>query len=86
MTTLYLRLPVLLMLQSTSIRKRYPFATGYATAIDNCAGTITISYDDNRAGLNLCNATGVISRTWTATDVSNNNRTCVQTISVQDVI
>ncbi|MBK7172623.1 MAG: DUF5011 domain-containing protein [Bacteroidales bacterium] len=62
-----------------------PFATGYATATDNCAGSVTITYDDNRNGLNLCNATGVILRTWKATDAAGNIATCVQTITVQDV-
>ncbi|MBK7172621.1 MAG: HYR domain-containing protein [Bacteroidales bacterium] len=62
-----------------------PFATGYATATDNCAGSVTITYTDNRDALNLCNATGVISRTWKATDAAGNIATCVQTITVQDI-
>ncbi|MBK7094708.1 MAG: HYR domain-containing protein [Saprospiraceae bacterium] len=61
-----------------------PFATGYATATDNCNGTITITYTDNRSALNLCNATGLISRTWKATDELGNFNTCLQTISVVD--
>ncbi|MBK6347283.1 MAG: hypothetical protein IPF68_15375 [Bacteroidales bacterium] len=34
-----------------------PFATGTASATDNCAGTIAITYTDDRSGLNFmqCN-------------------------------
>ncbi|MBK7212797.1 MAG: HYR domain-containing protein [Bacteroidales bacterium] len=62
-----------------------PYATGYATASDNCSGTVVITYDDNRAGLNACNATGVIVRTWTAVDAVGNSISCTQNITVVDM-
>jgi hypothetical protein len=63
---------------------RDPYATGTATGTDNC-GTVTITYNDNRAGLTGCNATGTIVRTFTATDASNNSLTCSVVITVQDL-
>ncbi len=60
-----------------------PPATGVATATD-AYGPITITWTDSRAGLNGCNATGTIVRTWTATDGAGNASTCAQNIIVQD--
>ncbi len=63
---------------------RDPYATGYATATDNCSGIVSITYDDDRSGLNSCNATGDIIRTWTAKDAANNSITCQQIITIVD--
>lgn len=60
-----------------------PWFTGVATAVD--VNAVTITYDDNRDGLNSCNATGSIVRTWTATDAAGNSVSANQTITVQDV-
>jgi hypothetical protein len=64
-----------------------PTATGSATATDNCTARaeIEISYSDNTAGLNGCSGTGVLLRTWTATDACGNQSTCIQRITVRDL-
>ena len=62
-----------------------PYATGYATGTDNCTAIVTITYNDDRSKLNLCNATGYITRTWTAKDAAGNTATAKQTITVNDV-
>lgn len=80
--------PVLTVPSAVSVYQqdaKDPYATGVATATD-CSGPVTITYDDNRAGLNLCNATGIIVRTWTAKDFYGNTSTGTQTITVQDNI
>ncbi len=56
--------------------------TGQATANDACAGPVAPAYSDNPPTFSGCK--GVITRTWTATDPSNNKTSCVQTISVND--
>lgn len=61
-----------------------PPATGVASATDDCDTNVAISYSDDRSGLTLCNATGTILRTWTATDDCGRTATCVQTITVVD--
>jgi autotransporter-associated beta strand protein len=68
----------------TTLQAKDPYFTGTATASDNCSGSITITYDDVRAGLTNCDTTGQILRTWTAVDASHNTNTCVQTITVID--
>ncbi len=62
---------------------RDPPATGVPTSTDAC-GPVTLTFDDNRSGLSGCNATGVIVRTWTATDGSGNASAYDQTITVVD--
>jgi hypothetical protein len=64
-----------------------PSVTGTATATDNCTAVagLTITYTDNTAGLTGCNGTGVLIRTWKATDACGNTGTCDQRITVQDV-
>ncbi len=63
-------------------------ATGVATATDNCSPvTITQSQTStqNASPNNAGYYNYVITRTWTATDVTGNASSCVQTITVQDV-
>ncbi|MBK8643244.1 MAG: HYR domain-containing protein [Saprospiraceae bacterium] len=66
-----------------------PTGTGSATATDNCDNTPAITYNDvSTKGTDpeQCNYyTYTITRTWTATDACNNNTSCIQTITVQDV-
>ena len=63
-----------------------PSNTGTASATDNCTATndITITYDDDASGLTGCNGTGVLVRTWVATDGCDNSSTCVQRITIED--
>lgn len=59
-----------------------PAITGMATATDNCSENITIAYSDIFvAG---CGNTGVITRTWTATDECGNTASVDQTITIVD--
>jgi large repetitive protein len=66
---------------------RLPANTGQATATDNCTAVsgLNISYSDNTTGLTGCNGTGVLLRTWRATDACGNQATCVQRITIRDV-
>ncbi len=63
-----------------------PGVTGQATASDNCTPVqdIEVTYSDNVSGLFGCNGTGVLWRTWSATDLCGNVSTCVQQISIID--
>ena len=56
--------------------------TGSATASDNCGVAIITSSDSIVVG--ACANNYIIYRTWTATDSSGNNSSCVQTITVTD--
>ena len=60
-----------------------PNDTGVATATDNCDPAPGIGYSDSVAG-GLCPQASVITRTWTATDASDNISSCDQTITVAD--
>ncbi len=57
---------------------------GFPTAVDNCTLFPVIDYTDDDSGLTGCNDTGIILRTWTATDDCGNVATHVQTITVVD--
>src|SRR5207249_6511712 len=58
-----------------------PAAKGQATGSDTC-GAVTISRSDAFAP--GCSNTGVITRTWTATDACNNATSATQKITVVD--
>ncbi len=60
--------------------------TGIATASDGCGtGLITANFQDDTSGLTGCSGTGVIIRTWRATDACGNEVTDTQMLSLQDV-
>ncbi len=67
----------------TTAQDKYPYATGSPTASSPNL-PVTITYSDDVTGLTNCDSTGVIVRTWTATDASANVSTCAQTITVVD--
>lgn len=63
-----------------------PDFTGEATASDNCTpqASIVIEYSDDESLLFGCNGTGILNRTWTATDLCGNVSSCVQQIWIID--
>lgn len=65
-----------------------PEVTGVATASDNCTPEVDldITYNDDVSGTFGCNGTGLLRRTWMATDLCGNTSTCVQFISITDDI
>lgn len=65
---------------------RTPEVTGAASATDNCTpvSSLVITFVDNTSGLIGCNGTGILKRTWTATDLCGNESSCVQDIWIVD--
>jgi hypothetical protein len=63
-----------------------PDFTGEATASDNCTpqNLLVIEYSDDETLLFGCNGTGILRRTWSATDLCGNVTTCVQQIWIVD--
>ncbi|WP_235299711.1 SprB repeat-containing protein, partial [Portibacter marinus] len=61
-----------------------PQVTGYPEVIDNCDEAPLIYFVDDNTGLDGCNGTGTIIRTWTVTDACGNTATCEQTFIIQD--
>ncbi len=63
-----------------------PALTGRPTVNDNCTAqsAITVDYSDDESGRTGCNGTGVVVRTWTATDACGNTAQCNQTITIED--
>jgi len=59
-------------------------ALGFPLATDNCTLFPAITYTDDPSGLVGCNGTGVLVRTWTATDVCGNTSTFAQDITIVD--
>lgn len=59
-------------------------ALGVASATDNLDPAPIIDFSDDASGLVGCDGTGIIVRTWSATDCAGNESTCEQTITVQD--
>jgi len=58
-----------------------PSLTGYATVVDKCTSTPTLTYTDAiTAG--VCAGNYVIARTWTAVDGCGNSGSCTQNIFV----
>jgi hypothetical protein len=58
-----------------------PGQTGWATATDNCDGSVRISFDDTVSG-DAC--TGMVMRVWTATDDCGNTAVCTQMVTLVD--
>jgi len=56
------------------------------TVTDDCsdAGTVSLTFVDDETGLDACGDSGIILRTWTATDQCGLTATCVQTITIEN--
>jgi len=54
-----------------------------AMVMDNC-GMLTPIFTDDVTGLTGCSGSGIILRTWTATDDCGQTASCVQSISIED--
>jgi len=60
-----------------------PANTGTATATDNCDSSPTVTYTDSETP-GSCPQEKTITRTWTATDFSDNSTQCQQIITIED--
>src|SRR5204862_407500 len=60
-----------------------PSSTGSATATDNCAAPVTITFADAATAASCTGVPG-IDRTWSATDGCGNTATCLQHITFVD--
>src|SRR5687768_12968634 len=63
-----------------------PANTGNASATTNCpfGSAIIFTYLDDDSQLVGCMGTGVLKRTWTATDLCGQAATCIQNIIIED--
>lgn len=63
-----------------------PSLTGSATATTACVlnPATTITYQDDASQLVGCMGTGVLKRTWTATDQCGFSASCIQNITIED--
>ena len=61
-----------------------PASTGLGTATDNCDGAVVITFEDVLTA--DCGNTGIITRTWAASDACGNTSTGVQTVTIVDTI
>ena len=59
-------------------------ATGMATATDNCSAALDITIGESDVLAGDCGMTGVITRTWTATDECGEMSSCDQEITIED--
>lgn len=62
-----------------------PDHTGWATAVDECSGDGVQVWSEDKANLSQCGV-GVIERTWYAVDGAGNRASCVQVITIVDVV
>ncbi|MEQ1744423.1 MAG: HYR domain-containing protein [Saprospiraceae bacterium] len=60
-------------------------AVGSPIASDNCAASVTISFDGESRVDGFCTDTYVLLRKWTASDACGNTVSATQSITVQDV-
>ncbi|MEO6131142.1 MAG: T9SS type A sorting domain-containing protein, partial [Saprospiraceae bacterium] len=63
-----------------------PPITGTATATDNCDGLPIITFTDVTIAGGGCPLGFSINRTWKATDHCGNSSTCIQTVSINDLV
>ncbi len=61
-----------------------PSNTGSGTAMDNCGGTVTVTYTDANSVPTGCPQEYTITRTWNATDACGNSSSCIQLITIDD--
>ncbi|HHG84433.1 MAG TPA: HYR domain-containing protein [Bacteroidetes bacterium] len=59
-----------------------PFLPEYCTQACTSGANVTVSSSDSFAA--SCGTTGIITRTWTATDACGNTSSCDQVITIQD--
>jgi hypothetical protein len=65
------------------------FGAGDVTVMDNCAGTVTVAYDETLVDEGDCDVDGYINRyrlTWTATDACGNSSSAFVFVNLVDTI